>query len=50
MPLKYGDKSYSFQKLVAKIMREKGWSKKKARAYVGGIEKRQKAKHKYRGT
>ena len=39
MPLAYGKKHYKFQELVEKIMRKRGWSRKRASRYVGGIQK-----------
>lgn len=34
-------KHYKFSALVTRVMKEKGWSKERAAAYVAGIEKRQ---------
>jgi hypothetical protein len=43
MPITYSGKKYKkFANLVRKVMKEKGWSKERAGAYVAVIERRQK--------
>jgi hypothetical protein len=45
MPIKMGKKSYkTFSGAVKAIQKKKGWSKKKASAYVATVDRRQNKK------
>ena len=46
--IKYDGRQYTFDGLMKKVMREKGWSEARARRYVGEIQARQEhtGKHK----
>jgi len=39
--IRYGKGKYKFQSLARKIAKQKGWSMKRASAYVAGIEQKQ---------